>query len=148
MLKSKSRGKKQPKRVLALPDLEQAKTAVLNSLTSHQRTTDLRPRHSWVRRVVLLIAAARVQPHRRAPVPDSPRTTRVCACDDQPPARRRSARGVRGGRRRTPEPRTRGGYPPRQRGTADRRSTRELADTRARAPATRACDALNTPRVA
>jgi len=34
MPKSKSRKEKQPKRVLALPDLEQAKTAVLNSLTS------------------------------------------------------------------------------------------------------------------
>jgi len=32
--KSKSRRKKSPKRVLALPDLEHAKTAVLNSLTS------------------------------------------------------------------------------------------------------------------
>ena len=34
MPKSKSRKKKVPKRVLALPDLELAKTAVLNSLTS------------------------------------------------------------------------------------------------------------------
>jgi site-specific recombinase XerD len=34
MPKSKSRRKKQPKRVLALPDLEHAKAAVLNSLTS------------------------------------------------------------------------------------------------------------------
>src|SRR5687768_9305571 len=34
MPKSKTRKKKSPKRVLALPDLEQAKTAVLNSLTS------------------------------------------------------------------------------------------------------------------
>src|ERR1700680_1127432 len=34
MSKSKSRKKRPPKRVLALPDLEQAKTAVLNSLTS------------------------------------------------------------------------------------------------------------------
>jgi hypothetical protein len=34
MPKSKSCTKKSPKRVLALPDLEQAKTAVLNSLTS------------------------------------------------------------------------------------------------------------------
>ncbi len=34
MPKSKSRKKKPPKRVLALPDLEHAKTAVLNSLTS------------------------------------------------------------------------------------------------------------------
>jgi integrase len=34
MSKSKSRKKKSPKRVLALPDLEHAKTAVLNSPTS------------------------------------------------------------------------------------------------------------------
>ena len=34
MPKSKYRRKKQPKRVLALPDLEQAKMTVLNSLTS------------------------------------------------------------------------------------------------------------------
>jgi hypothetical protein len=34
MLKSKSRKKRVPKRVLGLPDLEHAKTAVLNSLTS------------------------------------------------------------------------------------------------------------------
>ena len=42
MSKSKSRKKKTPKRVLALPDLEQTKTAVLNSLTSAsgQRTYD------------------------------------------------------------------------------------------------------------
>jgi integrase len=42
MSKSKSREKKAPKRVLALPDLEHAKTAVLNSLTSvsGQRTYD------------------------------------------------------------------------------------------------------------
>jgi hypothetical protein len=43
MSKSKSR-KKAPKRVLALPDLEHAKTAVLNSLTSAsgRRTYDRR----------------------------------------------------------------------------------------------------------
>ena len=42
MSKSKCRKKKTPKRVLALPDLEQTKTAVLNSLTSAsgQRTYD------------------------------------------------------------------------------------------------------------
>jgi integrase len=42
MPKSKSRKTKSPKRVLALPDLEHAKTAVLNSLTSvsGQRTYD------------------------------------------------------------------------------------------------------------
>src|ERR1700737_4324891 len=42
MSKSKSRKNKQPKRVLASPDLEQSKAAVLNSLTSAsgQRTYD------------------------------------------------------------------------------------------------------------
>ena len=42
MPQSKPRRKKSPKRVLALPDLEQAKTAMLNSLTSAsgQRTYD------------------------------------------------------------------------------------------------------------
>src|SRR5258706_3126426 len=42
MSKLKSRKKKAPKRILALPDLERAKTAVLNSLTSisGQRTYD------------------------------------------------------------------------------------------------------------
>ena len=42
MPKLQSRKKKPPKRVLALPDLEQTKTAVLNSLTSSsgQRTYD------------------------------------------------------------------------------------------------------------
>ena len=51
MSKSKSRKKKAPKRVLALPDLEHAKTAVLNSLTSAsgQRTYDhaIREFVSW-----------------------------------------------------------------------------------------------------
>jgi hypothetical protein len=42
MPKSKSVKKKPPKRILALPDLEQAKSPVLNSLTSTcgQRTYD------------------------------------------------------------------------------------------------------------
>jgi hypothetical protein len=42
MPKTNSRKKKSPKRVLPLPDLEQAKTAVLNSLrsASGQRTYD------------------------------------------------------------------------------------------------------------
>ena len=70
MSKSKSRKKMTPKRILALPDLEHAKTAVLNSLTSAsgQRTYD----HSRVRRLVLFGAPTRVQPHRRPPLPYSP----------------------------------------------------------------------------
>jgi hypothetical protein len=51
MPKSKSRKTKPPKQVLALPDLEHAKTAVLNSLTSAsgQRTYDhaIREFVSW-----------------------------------------------------------------------------------------------------
>lgn len=51
MAKPKSRQKRAPKRVLALPDLEHAKTAVLNSLTSSsgQRTYDhaIREFVSW-----------------------------------------------------------------------------------------------------
>lgn len=53
MSKSKCRENRLPKRVLAIPDLEHAKTAVLNSLTSvsGQRTYDhANPR---VRRLVL-----------------------------------------------------------------------------------------------
>ena len=46
MPKSNTRKKKAPKRVLALPDLEHAKTAVLNTLTSAsgQRTCERRLR--------------------------------------------------------------------------------------------------------
>lgn len=72
MPKSKSCKKRSPKRVLAIPDLEHAKTAVLNSLTSvsGQRTYDhADPR---VRRLVLFRASSRVQPDRWAPLPDSP----------------------------------------------------------------------------
>jgi hypothetical protein len=51
MAKPKTRKKRAPKRVLALPDLEHAKTAVLNSLTSSsgQRTYDhaIREFVSW-----------------------------------------------------------------------------------------------------
>jgi hypothetical protein len=43
---SKSRKKKRsPKRVLALPDLEQSKAAVLSSLTSQSGQRTLRPSH-------------------------------------------------------------------------------------------------------
>ena len=64
MPKSKSRKKKSPKRVLALPDLEQAKTAVLNSLTSAsgQRTYE----HAIREFVAWSIARSRVS-HSTAP---------------------------------------------------------------------------------
>jgi len=43
---AKSRRKRTPKTVLKLPDLEQSKSAVLNSLTSGEFKTFLRPCHS------------------------------------------------------------------------------------------------------
>src|SRR5580765_8195370 len=102
MFKSKSRNKKAPKRVLALPDLEHAKTAVLNSLTSvsGQRTYDhaIREFAAWY-----CSEPRRVQPHRRAPIPDSPRTTQICAGHDQSSTLRGPADRGRGGRRRPPE---------------------------------------------
>src|SRR5205823_15039044 len=48
-----------------------------------ERPANLRSRDSRVRRLVLFGAPPRVQPHRRAPVPDSPRTTQICAGHDQ-----------------------------------------------------------------
>jgi hypothetical protein len=81
MPKPNSRRKKSPKRVLALPDLEHAKTAVLNSLTSAsgQRTYDaIREFVAWYCSEPRLA----FQPHRRAPLPDSSRRTRICAGDD------------------------------------------------------------------
>ena len=102
MPKAKSRKRKRPKRVLALPDLEHAKRAVLNSLksASGQRTYDhaIREFVAWYVR-----APARVQLHRRAPIPDSPRTTGTCTRHDQSSAGRRPAHRVRGRQRRPPQ---------------------------------------------
>jgi hypothetical protein len=80
MLKSKSRKKKAPKRVLAFPDLEHAKTAVLSSLTaaSGQRTYDhaicefvawscSEPRLAFNRTVVLQYRIHLEQRHMRQP---------------------------------------------------------------------------------
>ena len=79
---SKSRKKKKPpKRVLALPDLEQAKSAVLNTLTSRsgQRTDNhainefvewycSEPRLAFNRTVVLIVTVKEVEP----PAPITP----------------------------------------------------------------------------
>jgi hypothetical protein len=86
MPKSNNRKRKPPKRVLALPDLEHAKTAVLNSLTSAsgQRTYEhairefvtwycSEPRLAFNRTVVL-----RYRIHLEQ--------LRVCAVHDQPSA--------------------------------------------------------------
>jgi hypothetical protein len=144
MSKSKSRKKRPPNRVLELPDLEHAKTAVLNSLTSAsgQRTYDhaIREFVTWY-----CLSPASRSTARRTPVPDSPRTAWVCARHDQPSARRGSAGGVRGCRCRSPESGTRSRHPPRQRGTTDWRATRELADAGTGPAATRSCNTDDSP---
>ena len=52
--------RKQPKTRSALPDLEQAKMAVLNTPDLRQSARNVRPRHSRVRRLVLFGAAPRL----------------------------------------------------------------------------------------
>ena len=134
MSKSTPRKKRPPKRVLALPDLEHAKAAVLNSRTS-QRSANLRPRDSRVRCVVLFGAPPCVQSYRRAPVPDSPRTTQICAGHDQSSTRCGSVDRVRGSRRRSTESRAGVRYPSGEGRPTDRCAPRELANPRA-GPAT------------
>ena len=67
-----ARKKKTPKRVLALPDLEHAKSRPCLAADVTEWTTDLRSCGSEVRPLVLLGTLARVQTPRRAPVPNSP----------------------------------------------------------------------------
>jgi len=103
MSKSKSRKKKAPRRVLALPDLEHTKTAVLNSLTSAsgQRTYE----HAIREFVAWYCSEPRLAFNRTggASIPHSPGTTRICASHDQSSVGRRAAHRVRGSRRRAPE---------------------------------------------
>jgi integrase len=102
--RSHARKKKMPKRVLALPDLEHDKSAVLSSLTSRsgQRTYDhairefaawycSEPRLAFNRTVVLRY---RIYLEQRQYAPGH----------DQPAPGCRSSRGVRGGRRWSPQP--------------------------------------------
>src|SRR4051812_11106722 len=77
MPKSKSRKKNTPKRILALPELEHAKTAVLNSLTSAsgQRTYE----HAIREFVTWYCSEPRLAFNRNsgASIPDAPRTARI-----------------------------------------------------------------------
>ncbi len=128
----KSRKKRRsPKRVLALPDLEQSKTAVLNSLTSKsgQRSYDhaitdfvewycSEPRLAFNRTVVLRYRIHLVQKH-YAPTTINLRLAAV----------RRVAYGGR--RFRTAQPRIGSWNPTGQRGPPDWSPCRELAHGRA-----------------
>jgi hypothetical protein len=86
MPKTKSR-KRPPKRVLALPDLKHAKTAVLNSLTSAsgQRTYD----HAIREFVAWSCSEPRLAFNRTVVLP-----YRIHASHHQPSARSRPAGGV------------------------------------------------------
>ena len=146
MSTSKSRKKRSPKRVLALPDLEHAKTAVLNSLTSAsgQRTYDhairefvawycSEPRLAFNRTVVL-----RYRIHLEQ---------RKCAGHDQSSARRGPADRVRGSGRRSTESRTGGRHPSGEGRATDRCAPRELADARAGPAASGVRDAVDGARI-
>src|SRR5437588_8280263 len=81
----KSRCKRAPKAVLKLPDLEQSKSAVLNSLTNiGEFKTPLRPCDSRIHRLVLLGASTRLQQNGSHAVPDCTRRAPLCSVDDQP----------------------------------------------------------------
>ena len=128
MPKSKSRTKKTPKRVPALPDLEHAKTAVLNSLTSAsgQRTYD----HA-IRRVSSAGTARSAGSRSTAP---SCSDTGFTSSNGYAPATinlrlaavRRIAYEAADGR--TPDSRTGGWYPSGEGGATDRRAPQELAN--------------------
>ena len=94
----KSRRKNEtPKRVLALPDLEQTKSAVLSTLTSKsgQRSYD-HAINEFVR-LVLLGAATGIQPHRGLALPNISRAEASSSDYHQPSACRRQADCLRGG---------------------------------------------------
>jgi hypothetical protein len=125
---SKSRKRKSPKRVLALPDLEHAKTAVLNSLSSAsgQRTYEhaIREFVAWYcseprlafNRAVVLRYRIHLEQRGYAPATINLRLAAVL------PHR------VRGRRRRSSEPEASSRYPPGEGSAAHRRTPRELAD--------------------
>src|SRR5688572_19089919 len=126
MTTSTSRKRKPSKRVLALPDLEHAKTAVLNSLSSAsgKRTYEhairefvawycSEPRLAFNRTVVLRY---RIHLEQRG---YAPATINVG---------RGSPHRVRGCRRRSFEPGASGWYPAGEGSAPDRRTPRKLAD--------------------
>ena len=114
MSRSKRNKHSRAKAVLRLPDLEQSKSAVLNSLTAPSSQESYghainefigwycsEPRLSFSRTVVLRYRIHLEQ--RNLPV------------NDQRAARCREATCLRSCRHRTPEPRTGGRHPPRER---------------------------------
>jgi hypothetical protein len=114
MAKSKIRRKRTPKSVLKLPDLEQSKSAVLNSLTSpsSQRTYD----HAIREFIDWYCSEPRLafNKDRSHSVPDLTRTAALCIYNDQLAACGSTEAGVRGCGLRAPERRSGGWYSPRE----------------------------------
>jgi hypothetical protein len=148
MPKSKARRKKQPKRVLALPDLEQAKMTVLNSLTSAsgQRTYDhaIREFVAWYcaeprlafNRTVVLRYRIHLEQRKYAPATINLRLAAV----------RRIAYEAADAGLLSPE--LAAGIRRVKGGATDRRAARELADARAGSAASGVRDAVDRARVA
>src|SRR6266705_3083705 len=78
---AKSKRKRVPKTILKLPDLEQSKSAVLNSLTSPSSAL-VRPCDSRIHRLVLFGAQASLQQDRGHTLPNRTRTAPVRPVDD------------------------------------------------------------------
>ena len=144
MPKSKSRKKKSPKRVLALPDLEQVKTAVLNSLTcaSGQRTYEHAVREfvAWYcsepclafNRTVVLRYRIHLEQRHYAPATINLRLAVV---------RRIAYKAADAG---LLSPELAAGYSPCQRRATPRRPAWELADAGAGTEVARTLDAIDT----
>jgi integrase len=115
-----------------------AKGDVLASLTSASGQRTYGHAIQVIRRVVLLGAAAGIQPDGRAPVSHPSRTAALRARHHQPSTRRRAARGLRGGGRRSPQSRTGRRHSPRQGRPPSRRAVGPLADAGAGTPAAHA----------
>jgi hypothetical protein len=97
---AKNKRKRKPKTVLKLPDLEQSKSAVLNSTHLSEFAAILRSRDPRIYRLVLLGTSPRFQQNRRHSIPHQPRrvgratNSRPSATDDCLCATSRASSGL------------------------------------------------------
>ena len=96
MAKGKTSRKRTPKHVLKLPDLEQSKSAVLNSLTSRSSQRTYESCNQRIHRVVLLGTQARFQQDCGHSVSDISRTAALCINHNQPAFGCRPDRCIKG----------------------------------------------------
>src|SRR5258705_5078698 len=78
---AKSKRKRVPKTVLKVPDLEQSKSAVMNSLTS---ASSKRSYDHAIREFIDWYCPTRLRQDGGHTIPDGPRTAPICSVDDQP----------------------------------------------------------------